>query len=274
MLDDEDDEDDGTDDESDYIPTDDASYEDYSSQAYRELEPAADLYDRRSRPPAPDYFSRAGERRALNHRDPIWGFVLPPTRPTDRGDRFPRPFRVHNDSRWSESFSSSPAPVIADARTIYNACAWVQTVHNRLLEAELDRLNGALSARELLNEVIYTRASLHQLFLILVTRYRVLAEQSSNPTLAANLQDLLLAPDDADGIYCPTTSFFQSAALPPRVCDIPRTSGPGAGPSSTSPPPRPSQPQRYTAVSRSPPPSSPSAAQCRSGRDRRPAAPR
>lgn len=53
---------------------------------------------------------------------------------------------------------------------MYNVCAWVQTVHNGLLEAELERLNGELTSREMLNEVIYTRAPLHQLYLIFVMR--------------------------------------------------------------------------------------------------------
>lgn len=230
------------------MPADTDSYDDYSSDAYRARGVLNDGYGRHSRPSPPDYFSRAGKRRAIDHRDPIWGFVLPPIRPTDRGDRFFRPFRVHNDSRWSEAFSSSPLPVVEDARTIYNACAWVQTVHNRLLDAELNRLDGELTARELLNEVIYTRASLHQLFLILVTRYRVLSEQSTNPTLAANLQDLLLAPDDAESIYCPTMSFFQSSVLAHRTFAVsreqadrvqarlrPRRLAPAASPGSPAP---------------------------------------
>lgn len=150
---DDDEEDDEEDDggSSDYVLAGDGSYEDYSLQVVAVNDGIADGYGRPPRLAPPDYFSRAEERRALNHRDPIWGFVLPHACRTDRGDRFWRPFRVHNDSRWSEAFSSSPAPVIEDARTVYNACAWVQTVHNGLLDAELDHLGGALTARELLN---------------------------------------------------------------------------------------------------------------------------
>ena len=91
---------------------------------------------------------------------------MPPARSDEYGDRFPRPFRVHNDSHWSEDFALAPAPVVDDARTVYNGCAWVQHIHNRLLDTEVARLRGELSARELLNEVIYTRAALHQLYLI------------------------------------------------------------------------------------------------------------
>lgn len=79
---------------------------------------------------------------------------MPQVPPDEDGYRFPRPFRVHNDSRSSESFSSAAAPVVEDARTVHNACAWVQVLHNRLLEGEVDRLRGDLSARELLNETI------------------------------------------------------------------------------------------------------------------------
>jgi len=106
--------------------------------------------------------------------------------------------------------------VVEDARTIYNACAWTQALHNRLLVAETDRLDGQLSARQLLNEVIYARTALHQLFLILVTRYTVLQSQASSPTLAANLQDLLLTPDERDAVYCPTTDFFAPSVYSQR----------------------------------------------------------
>jgi len=68
---------------------------------------------------------------------------------------------VRNDSRWSEAFASAPAPVVDDARTANNGCAWVQDIHNRLLDTEGALLRGELSARELLNEDIYTRAALH-----------------------------------------------------------------------------------------------------------------
>jgi len=117
----------------------------------------------------PSHFNRTGERHPLHRLVPIWGFSLPSSRPDEFGHRFPRPFRVHNDSRWSDAFASSPAPVVEDARTIYNACAWTQALHNRLLAAKTDRLDGQLLARQLLNEVIYARTALHQLFLILVT---------------------------------------------------------------------------------------------------------
>jgi len=147
---------------------------------------------------------------------------VPPSRPDEFGDRFPRPFRVHNDSRWSEAFASAPAPVLDDARTVYNGCAWLQAIHNRLLDAEVSRLRGELSVRELLNEVIYTRAALHQLYLIFSTHYRVLAEQSSNPTLSPNVQDLLLAPADSDSVYSPTTSIFESSVLAHRAYSISR----------------------------------------------------
>lgn len=196
--------------------------EDYASAELSAVDSAVGAAPRLPVAAQPNYFSRSGERAALARRTPIWGFSLPQTRPDEYGDRFPRPFRVHNDSRWSESFAAASAPVVQDARTVYNACAWVQTLHNRLLDAEVDRLRGELSARELLNEVIYTRASLHQLFLILVTRYTVLSEQQTNPTLAANLQDLLLAPDDRDSIYRPTTSFLESSVLAHRTFAISR----------------------------------------------------
>lgn len=203
IPDDEEEEEDDSDAGEDYIPLPEEFLDEEPSAFDSAAGPAPRLPHT-----SPAYFARSGERRALAHRTPIWGFVLPPTRPDEYGDRFLRPFRVHNDSRWTEAFGSSSAPVVEDARTIYNACAWVQTIHNRLLQAEVDRLQGELTARELLNEVIYTRAALHQLFLILVTRYTVLSERASNPTLAANLQDLLLAPDDRDSIYRPTTFFF------------------------------------------------------------------
>lgn len=77
----------------------------------------------------------------------------------------------------------------------------------------MTRLQVKLSARELLNEVIYTRTTFRRLYLILSTRYRVLAEQTSNPTMSANIQDLFLAPHDCDSIYSPTNSFFDSSVL-------------------------------------------------------------
>lgn len=98
----------------------------------------------------------------------------------------------------------------------------MQHLHNRLLEAETDRLAGELTARGLLQEVIYSRAALHQLYLILVTRYTVLQPQTDNPTLAANLQDLLLEPDDRDAIYRPTTDFFASTVLAHRAFFVSR----------------------------------------------------
>jgi len=68
--------------------------------------------------------TRDGERRALHSRVPSWGFPLPSSRSDELGDRFPRRFRGHNDSRWSEALASSPPVVVEDARMICNACAW------------------------------------------------------------------------------------------------------------------------------------------------------
>jgi len=150
------------------------------------------------------------------------GLSLPSSRPEELSDRFPRSFRVHNDSRWTEAFASSPPPVVEDARTVCSACAWTQVLHNRLLDVETDRLDGQLSAWQLLNELIFTRTAVHQLFLIFVIRYTVLQSQASNPALAANLQDLLLAPEDREAEYCPTKDFFAAAGYSKRAFAVSR----------------------------------------------------
>lgn len=181
FVDEDDDEEDATDDHSGYLPL-----PDYSSAGLPEVGPVAREAPLLPRATPSTYWTPSGERQALRRRTPIWGFVLPHTRPDEFGDRYPRPFWVHNDSRWTDDFASAPAPVIEDARTIYNACAWTQQLHNLLLEAEVDLLRGEHSASELLREAIYTSAAVHQLFLILVTRCTFLSERSSNPTLAAN----------------------------------------------------------------------------------------
>jgi len=204
-------------DDGDYLPLDDCNYSSASVSAGDSMGAATPRL-RRAAPPS--FFSRAGERRAVGHRTPIWGFYVPPARPDEYGDRLPRPFREHNDSRWSEAFASAPVPVFDDASTVYNGCACLQAIHNRLLDADVALLCGEQSARELLIEVIYTRAALHQLYLNLYTRYRVLSEQTASPKLSANLQDLLLAPADSDSIYSPTTAFFESSVLAHRTYSI------------------------------------------------------
>lgn len=116
MADDDDDEDDDAD--SDFLPIS----EDYVSAELWAIDSGMGVVPR-PQAAKPNYFSRGGERAALARRTPIWGFSLPQTRPDEYGDRFPRPFRVHNDSRWAESFAAASAPVVQDARTVYNACA-------------------------------------------------------------------------------------------------------------------------------------------------------
>jgi len=50
----------------------------------------------------------------------------------------------------------------------------------------------------------------------------MLQSQASNPTFAANLQDLLLTPNDRDAVYCPTTNFFASSVYSQRAFAVSR----------------------------------------------------
>lgn len=114
----------------------------------------------------------------------MWGFSLPQTRPEEYVVRLPRLLRVDNYSRWSESLAAASAPVWEDARTMYNACGWVRTLHSRFLEAEVDCLRGELSVHELLNDLINTRSLWHQLLLVSLA-HRSLAISREPDSLAA-----------------------------------------------------------------------------------------
>lgn len=103
LADDDDEEDDDAD--SDFLPLS----EDCASAELSAEDSAVGAGPRLPGAAQPNYFSRSGERAALARRIPIWGFSLPQTRPDEYGDRFPRPFRVHNDSLWAESFAAASA---------------------------------------------------------------------------------------------------------------------------------------------------------------------
>lgn len=87
-----------------------------------------------------------------------------------------------------------------DACTIYNACAWTQALHKRMIDTETHRLDGQVSARQLLKELIFARTSLHHNVFILVTRNTVLQLQATIPALAAILKDHLLTPGNGDAV--------------------------------------------------------------------------
>ena len=98
------------------------------------------------------------------------------------------------------AFYAPPRQFVEDVCTIYNACAWTQALQKRMIDTETDRLDGQLSARQLLKEHIFARTSLHQTFLILVTRYTVLQSQAISPALAGTFQDHLLTPGSRDAV--------------------------------------------------------------------------
>jgi len=177
---------------------------------------------RLSRATPPSCLYQAIEERAVGRWEPFWGFHVPRARPEDFEDRYPRPYRVQNDSQWSAALKSVPSPVVGDARSIENGWSLAHELHKGFLDTEEARQRCEMSSEELLNVVIHMRAALLQLYIIFSIRHRVLSAKYANPTLSANLHYALLASDDSEIVYSPKTCRFESSRLAHRMHSISR----------------------------------------------------
>jgi len=107
------------------------------------------------------WFSPAADRRALNSRTRVYGYVLPTAPSHARGLHHPRPLKVRGDTEHTELFGLSTGRDSFDAGFTYNLCAWIQHIHNKLADDESDLARGVISSSRSTNIGVYTRAALH-----------------------------------------------------------------------------------------------------------------
>lgn len=91
---------------------------------------------------------------------------------------------------------------------LYNTCAWLQSMHNTLLDAE--------QTAERAGEVVSpfdkdSRLSLRQLFVVTSARYHIIALGVSDASASATLREVVLGITATKDIYCPALDLFAAA---------------------------------------------------------------
>lgn len=138
-------------------------------------------------------------------RPVIRGFYVPPG-----GSpllRRPAPFDVVGDTRYARVQAKVHGKAAHELEFVYNVCAWVQALHNRILSKELEREEAGKKISSFDRE---TRLWLHQLFSLTSARYKVISLATHDGPASETLRALVFDNAD-DGVYCPAWDFLQNA---------------------------------------------------------------
>jgi len=104
-------------------------------------------------------------------------------------------------------------------------CAWIQHIHNKLVDAESDLARGVISSSRYTKIGVYTRTVLHQLFLIMTTRYGILRRHKTDAASAAAVSALIFDTDDPHAVYYPIAAHFDGTANTVRQWAVARNQG-------------------------------------------------
>ena len=159
----------------------------------------------------------------------IRGHYLPP----DGSERLahPAPFTVFCDTRYERTLSKVHGKAAHEFESVYNVCAWIQHLQNRVLKRELDRSEKGRPVSVFDRE---SRVGLHQLFVSTNARCKALELATTDGPASETLRAQVCHEDD--GAYCPA---YDACAAAPSWRTSKTLQRPAAGSG-----PRPSRPRR------------------------------
>lgn len=156
-------------------------------------------------PPYRSAFAPAEVRRIKIARRVIRGFLLPP--PGDPWTRRPCPFDVVGDTRYAKPQSKVSGKAAHELEQQYNVAAWLQQLYNRhLAHEEVGEWEGRVPSKF----DVQTRVDLHQLFVLVSARYKVLSLPMHDTASSETMRTSVFGHIEHD-VYCPSFDFLSTA---------------------------------------------------------------
>lgn len=176
-----------------------------------------------------DFFSPAATLRVANTRPRVFGYTLPAIPPHHRGPRYPRPFKVRDETEFSDLFGRLTGRDAFDAKFTYNLFAWLQNLHSTLADAKSEQERGRIPSRRFARVAAQTRVGLHLLFLMTTTRNGFFKKYWTDGSHAAAIQSVVLNDDDSQAVYDPMNAFFADTSHSVQQYTVARNHGIAAG---------------------------------------------